>query len=99
MRYAKNGVNRSHIHLRKQRRDGGAAFPARGHPNRHTQTDPKRTGDMRRRNPALILTKIAPEVVEKGLAAKSGSMPSLFSDAIVSLSDFPGNVNSKEVDF
>ena len=45
---------------------------------------------------SVVLTKIAPEVLEKGLSAKSGSMPSLFSGAEISIADIFRNVNSKD---
>jgi hypothetical protein len=45
---------------------------------------------------SVVLTKIAPEVLEKGLSAKSGSMPSLFSGAEISIADIFRNVNSED---
>ena len=42
---------------------------------------------------SVVLTKIAPEVLEKALSGKPGSIPRLFSDAKTSIADIFRNVN------
>ena len=42
---------------------------------------------------SVVLTKIAPEVLEKALSGKPGSIPRLFSDAKISIADIFRNVN------
>ena len=44
---------------------------------------------------SVVLTKIAPEVLEKALSGKPGSIPRLFSDAKISIADIFRNVNSE----
>lgn len=45
---------------------------------------------------SVVLTKIAPEVLEKALSGKTGSIPRLFSDAKISIADIFRNVNSED---
>ena len=45
---------------------------------------------------SVVLTKIAPEVLEKALSGKPGSIPRLFSDAKISIADIFRNVNSED---
>ena len=45
---------------------------------------------------SVVLTKIESEVLEKGLAARNGSMPSLLPDSSLSIADIFKNVNSKD---
>lgn len=45
---------------------------------------------------SVVLTKIAPEVLEKALSGEPGSIPRLFSDAKISIADIFRNVNSED---